>query len=177
MSANTASDPLAKIKHIVVLMMENRSFDQMLGYLQQAGMPEVEGLTGLERNFDDEGNEYKVFEFAEDETAFHAPGKPLDKSLDPGHSPRSVAQQLSEDNGGFVKNFIAEKKPPEQWRRLPMGYYTAKHLPVYDFLARSTASVTLGTARSPATPGPIASTPSPAGPASQSGRQTLGLIA
>ena len=36
---------LEKIDHIVVLMMENRSFDHMLGYLKLDGvMPEVEGL-------------------------------------------------------------------------------------------------------------------------------------
>ncbi len=36
---------LSKIDHIVVLMMENRSFDHMLGYLKLDGvMPEVEGL-------------------------------------------------------------------------------------------------------------------------------------
>lgn len=34
------------IKHIVVLMMENRSFDHLLGYLKQDGWPEVDGLTG-----------------------------------------------------------------------------------------------------------------------------------
>ena len=32
-AADAASDNLNKIEHIVVLMMENRSFDHMLGYL------------------------------------------------------------------------------------------------------------------------------------------------
>jgi phospholipase C len=136
MMATEELDRLQKIKHIVVLMMENRSFDHMLGYLRQAGMPDVEGLTGQERNYDDDGNEYSVFEFSADETAFHRPGQPLDKSLDPCHSRRCVQAQLEHDNGGFVKNFIAEKHPPEEWRRLPMGYYTGEHLPVYDHLAR-----------------------------------------
>ena len=46
-SQATATEGLPKvtsIKHIVVLMMENRSFDHMLGYLSKAGM-EVDGLT------------------------------------------------------------------------------------------------------------------------------------
>src|SRR5437867_9674772 len=49
-SVALASDPdianLDKIEHIVVLMMENRSFDHMLGYLKlELGRQDVEGLT------------------------------------------------------------------------------------------------------------------------------------
>ena len=43
---NDALRRLRGVKHLVVLMMENRSFDQMLGYLMQDSMPEVNGLTG-----------------------------------------------------------------------------------------------------------------------------------
>jgi phospholipase C len=39
------NDNLGKIDHIVVLMMENRSFDHMLGYLKLEGAnPDVNGL-------------------------------------------------------------------------------------------------------------------------------------
>jgi phospholipase C len=34
---------LCQIEHIVVLMMENRSFDQILGYLKRDGLSEVDG--------------------------------------------------------------------------------------------------------------------------------------
>ncbi len=34
MPEDVGLERLAKVKHLVVLMMENRSFDQMLGYLQ-----------------------------------------------------------------------------------------------------------------------------------------------
>ena len=44
---------LDKLKHIVVLMMENRSFDHMLGGLK-AQDPRIEGLTG-QSNFDTSG--------------------------------------------------------------------------------------------------------------------------
>jgi phospholipase C len=129
-------DRLAKIKHIVVLMMENRSFDHMLGYLKRDGMPDVEGLTGEESNFDDDGNEYRVYEYPLDQTAFHRPGMPFDESLDPCHAPACVAQQMEDSNRGFVKNFVAQKNPPADQRGLPMGHYSARHLPTYDFLAR-----------------------------------------
>ena len=135
-----AGDPnlerLQQIKHIVVLMMENRSFDHMLGYLKNDGMPEVNGLNGDESNEDDRGNRIAVYPFPDGVTAFHLPGQPFDESLDPQHGPSSVAEQLAGGNGGFVKNFIREKKPPDEWRSLPMGHYTSKHLPVYDLLAR-----------------------------------------
>jgi phospholipase C len=128
---------LAAVKHIVVLMMENRSFDHMLGYLMRDGMPDVNGLTGDEVNLDATGNPYPVFEFPAGETAFHKPGEPFDQSLDPCHGSGCVREQISDSNGGFVRNFIAEKNPPPEWRGLPMGHYTAEHLPVYDHLARN----------------------------------------
>jgi phospholipase C len=128
---------LAAVKHIVVLMMENRSFDHMLGYLTNDGMPDVRGLTGDEVNLDAQGNRYPVFEFPAGETAFHKPGQPFDQSLDPCHGPDCVREQVADSNGGFVKNFIAQKNPPPEWRGLPMGHYTADHLPVYDHIARN----------------------------------------
>jgi phospholipase C len=128
--------PLAQINHIVVLMMENRSFDHMLGYLEQGGMPEVDGLTGEEKNVDRDGNEYPVWEFQPDQTAFHKPGHAYDQSLDPCHSVQCVHAQLANDNGGFVQNFIDMKNPAPEDRRLPMGHYSAQHVPAYDFLAR-----------------------------------------
>jgi len=136
MEVDSALERLKRVSHIVVLMMENRSFDHMLGYLKTDGLAAVDGLTGLETNPDEQEQPVHVFPFPANETAFHRPGLPLDESLDPQHGASSVAEQLAGGNQGFVKNFIREKKPPENWRTLPMGHYTAEHLPVYDFLAR-----------------------------------------
>ena len=55
MPEDVGLERLMKVKHLVVLMMENRSFDQMLGY--QAEGPEVNGLSGSESNPDDCGEE------------------------------------------------------------------------------------------------------------------------
>jgi phospholipase C len=55
-SANTPTDRLSSINHIVVLMLENRSFDHMLGYLYadsgnvSASGQAFDGLTGTESN-------------------------------------------------------------------------------------------------------------------------------
>jgi phospholipase C len=132
------SSPLDAIQNIVVLMMENRSFDQMLGYLHHSGVPEVNGLggSGEEVNYDAQGTPYASYPFAPGETAFRLPGGAV-KALDPCHGRTCVEEQLSEHNGGFVKNFIKEKNPPQGKRKIVMGYYTAEQLPVYDFLARN----------------------------------------
>src|ERR1700677_1604860 len=62
-----AASQLSQIDHIVVVMLENRSFDHMLGFLyadsantSPSGQP-FEGLTGNERNPDGSGGSVKVF--------------------------------------------------------------------------------------------------------------------
>jgi phospholipase C len=140
---------LGDLKHIVVLMMENRSFDQMLGFLGKHNrVPGVEGLKGGEVNYDEHGEKHESFEWGEEETSFHPPQDRSGKILDPCHGPGCVKEQLETVNGvtpgGFVKNFMRRKNAkgelieiPPQYRRLPMGYYSEKHLPVYDLLARN----------------------------------------
>ena len=58
---------LGQIQHVVVLMLENRSFDHMLGLLYRdrknvslAGQP-FEGLTGDETNPDSHGKSVAAF--------------------------------------------------------------------------------------------------------------------
>ena len=45
MTSDLAVENLQKIEKIVVLMMENRSFDHMLGYLKLEENRDLEGLT------------------------------------------------------------------------------------------------------------------------------------
>lgn len=139
---STADERLNEIKHIVVLMMENRSFDQMLGYLKFSGMPKLEGLEpecGRDVNQDAEGIVHPIRRCDTTE--------PLEKFFDPCHSPSCVKEQIADGTmSGFVKNFIATAKgrtergegelPPEL-RDLVMRYYDGFHLPVYDHLART----------------------------------------
>ena len=75
---------LANIDHIVVLMMENRSFDQALGHLSLPvalgglGRTDVHGLRGTEFNLRPDGSRAYVFPFT------HAPATLF--GYDPGHS-------------------------------------------------------------------------------------------
>jgi phospholipase C len=59
-----ASDELERIEHIVVLMLENRSFDHVLGYLS----PEVgrDGVNGLRLGManDHGGRRYPIHHLA-----------------------------------------------------------------------------------------------------------------
>ena len=86
---------LSSINHIVVLMLENRSFDQMLGLLYSAsgnvsptGQP-FEGLTGKESNPGTNGKAVPVFTIApSDANAYFMPG------ADPGEGYKATNDQL-----------------------------------------------------------------------------------
>ncbi|CDG84747.1 alkaline phosphatase family protein [Janthinobacterium agaricidamnosum] len=117
---------LDKIKHIVVLMMENRSFDHMLGYLSlEGGRGDIDGLQAGFMN-SHAGRDYPVHHLAR--TAFRP-------DQDPGHGGASVARQLSNGNGGFIDDYLLTH-PGDADFPLVMGYYNAADLPVYDFLAQ-----------------------------------------
>src|SRR5438270_12559183 len=86
---------LSAIDQVVVLMLENRSFDHMLGYLyasagnvSPAGQA-FEGLTGDESNLDANGNPVRVFEIGPTTpNAYFMPG------ADPGEGYMATNQQL-----------------------------------------------------------------------------------
>jgi phospholipase C len=135
--ADDAAGRLAPIEHIVVAMLENRSFDHMLGYLSLpqdkggAGRTNVDGLKGDEAEIY-AGTTYGIHHL--DRTEFSS------EAEDPDHSGRSVDEQL---NTGFVANFasISEQRAHKLGVQVPdpglvMGYYDASDLPVYDHLAR-----------------------------------------
>jgi len=61
----TNGNGLASVDHVVVLMLENRSFDHMLGFLypgnvSPSGQP-FDGLTGTESNPGSDGKPVTVF--------------------------------------------------------------------------------------------------------------------
>jgi phospholipase C len=116
------SDP---IKHVVLLVLENRSFDQMLGSLKQL-YPELDGVSKDNKNIDNDGAIYH-----QDET------EERQMSLDPHHEIQWVSEQLANDNGGFVKNF--SKMYPtssNQDRQFVMSYYPVNFLPALHVLAQ-----------------------------------------
>jgi len=124
-AADPAVDNLSKIDNIVVLLMENRSFDHMLGYLKlEEGRSDVDGLSPGLSNSDGQKS-YPIH---------HLNHTGLKSNQDPCHSGSCVADQLANDNGGFVKNYMATHKNDAE-RDLVMGYYNKNDLLTYDYLA------------------------------------------
>jgi phospholipase C len=125
MSADDAVANLDKIDHIVVLMMENRSFDHMLGFLTiDSGRRDVDGIEPGMAN-EHEGQSYPVHK---------ATSTKLSKARDPCHSGACVDEQVANGMGGFVANFVKTRKDQAaaQQGATVMAYHTAAQLPVYD---------------------------------------------
>ncbi len=125
------SDPtqgnLAKFDHLVVLMLENRSFDHMLGYLSlTGGRNDIDGLTAGMSNPDNHNVPLPVFHL--DRTRFT-------KDEDPCHEGHCVTDQLKNNNSGFLKNYLSER-PGTPVPPVVMGHYDANDLPVFDHLAK-----------------------------------------
>jgi phospholipase C len=118
---------LGEIRHIVVLMLENRSFDHMLGYLSlEPGDFDVDGLAAGMAN-EHEGRAYPIFRLAK--TA-------LTKAQDPCHAGMCVDEQVGNSNGGFAANYIRTRDEGSTEPVVVMGHYDGDQLPVFDFLAR-----------------------------------------
>jgi phospholipase C len=142
----TPDEKLGRIDHVVVLMMENRSFDHMLGYLTRDGLPAVRGLEGNEFNLDHEGIAHPVHLFDAGANTVQRPGEALQKRLDPSHSKDGVRNQIGTAMDGFVRDYLDSRKASD-WEsdeafdrdlaKVPMGYYTRESLPTYDYLARA----------------------------------------
>jgi phospholipase C len=125
---STPLDNLQKIDHIVVLMMENRSFDHMLGFLSlDQGRDDVNGLhSGLVNQAD--GKNFAVHQ---------ATSTKLVKAQDPCHSGWCVDEQVAAGMAGFAANYKKTRKQHFKGDTpgTVMAYHTAKQLPVYAYLA------------------------------------------
>ena len=119
---------LEKVDHIVVLMLENRSFDHMLGYLSLEGARN--DIDGLRSEFSNEhnGQAYPIHHL--DTTTI---------ADDPDHSADAVELQLGAGAmdgfvGSYAKTLLERGVRGSDVGRV-MGYYNAADLPVHDHLA------------------------------------------
>jgi phospholipase C len=124
---------LDNLKHVVVLMMENRSFDHMLGGLKKKD-PRINGLNGDEKNPDSNGTMVQVQANAKFEGQLkndpdhHFPGVDLQifgGSKDPGR----VANMQ-----GFIKSYQTQANNVNDSHAI-MSYFTPDQLPVLTSLA------------------------------------------
>src|ERR1700736_4136229 len=115
------------IKHVVLLVLENHSFDQMLGSLKSI-YPLLEGVDPTDPGMNADDNEKRVFQKETTERQV---------MLDPHHEVNHVALQLSDGNGGFIKDYVsAYPNASEEDRQAILGYYPADFLPGLHTLAR-----------------------------------------
>ncbi len=151
---------LAAINHIVMLMLENRSFDHMLGYLyadsgnvSPTGQP-FEGLTGSEYNLDQTGAKVPVFQITPSTVnPYFMPG------ADPGEGYAATNNQYYGSEtappsgqqatcSGFIDDYAYTLgwEKTSGWTILPgtteadiMGCFTPTMLPVLSALAKGYA--------------------------------------
>jgi phospholipase C len=118
-------------------MMENRSFDHMLGSLKAVN-PAIDGLDGTQSNPDAQGNQVLVQPLAEFQSQ-------LDP--DPDHAFPAVDQQIFNGDqsnprvasmNGFVQNYYLQQQDLAHSQKI-MYYFTQDKLPVITTLAQNFA--------------------------------------
>src|SRR5687767_11530290 len=116
-----------EIEHVVVLMMENRSFDHVLGYLGFE-RPEIDGLQHAHA-VPWQGKDYLP--------------EPLKSSIfspDPEHGSERIRIQMQDGMKGFIESFATQAHhPPKSRPERVINYLTKKFVPTYDLLAREYA--------------------------------------
>jgi phospholipase C len=124
---------LDNLKHIVVLMMENRSFDHMLGALK-AQDPRIDGITDGLSNPDTTGALIKPQPLAEFQSQLdpdpdhHFPGTDL-QIFGGDTSPNRVANMQ-----GFIKSYYQQQKDVNHSHKI-LYYFPPDKLPVLTTLA------------------------------------------
>jgi phospholipase C len=143
---------LESIDHVIVLILENRSFDHLLGYLYPRS-GEFDGLDGTESNRDLTGTAVSVYAITpENENAYYCP------LANPAEGFRATNEQLFSSasapvdgkaaNDGFVTSFASELANPAHpldpklvgaEPSSIMGMYSPETLPVLSGLAKGFA--------------------------------------
>ncbi len=125
---------LDNLRHIVVLMMENRSFDHMLGGLTRE-YPRINGLTGNESNPDTNGTMVPVQPNAkfqgqlDHDPDHHFPGVDLQIF---GGTPPGAGRAANMQ--GFIKSYATQGTNTNASRAI-MSYFSPDQLPVLTKLA------------------------------------------
>jgi len=102
----------AGFDHVVVVMMENRSFDHFLGWV-----PGADGVQAGTKLQDSAGNTFESYDLA--------PNFQNCQLADPDHS---YAGGRTEINGGAMDGFLKTQPAGDAF---PIGYYTADSLPFF----------------------------------------------
>ncbi|MBV9304064.1 MAG: hypothetical protein JOY62_11545 [Acidobacteriaceae bacterium] len=121
------------IQHVVVLMLENNSFDRMLGCMNSV-YPELDGpLPPGQNPFTNPDYPDASHSFAQLPQATHS------VPVDPDHDLDDVLRQINQgDCKGFVRDFVQHSpQAPTDERYQIMDYFSLDDLPVLHTLARN----------------------------------------
>lgn len=118
------SDP---IKHVVTLILENHSFDQMVGSLKEV-FSDLDGIVAASPAVNAEPSGALIAQSEQRVTQM---------VNDPRHEHSDVLEQLADGNGGFIRNF-RKHYPSASTRELQaiMGFYPLGFLPALHTLGR-----------------------------------------
>jgi phospholipase C len=136
---------LEHIDTFVIVMMENRSFDHVCGYLAlpEANYPrKIEGLqTGNDwiHRFDNDDKNGRPI-------SIHRLDPRVQNIIDPPHEDVNIRTQINTPThgnaspimGGFVQSYLDATPRPTDFMPV-MGYYDQAAVPVFDFFARNFA--------------------------------------
>jgi phospholipase C len=138
------------IRHVVVLMLENRSFDSMLGMLYPSS-DQFDGLTGTEQNTWHQAAGSPPQQIPVWKSPAMTPQAACIPTPDPGELFADIHMQIHGlmDDGtlhvgptmnGFVDNYMRQTPgSPGYDAAAPMHYYTPDEIPVLSQLARAFA--------------------------------------
>ena len=126
---------LELIDTIVVVILENRSFDHMLGYLNLPGPAACRSKVCSRTRSGCSSTPTagsQPFEFS------------VQQIDDPPHEHATIEIQIGSPRlpggpypmNGFVESYMMRHPPPAD-KRLVMGYYAAPEVPAFDFFARN----------------------------------------
>jgi len=139
----------SSIKHVFVLMLENRSFDHMLGYSNISGKDAVSGTSTVIDGLTNNSNEYDGVTYAS------TPNASFKLSIDPGHEFMDTFKQicgsdalydsktgynLPKPMSGFVWDYVNspskdEGKATSNYGDIMQAYDTKTQLPILYTLA------------------------------------------
>lgn len=131
---------LADIDTILIVIMENRSFDHMLGYLS---LDSIMGVDGLQPDAAWQARYANLYSGKTYPLHVIAPNAP--PCSDPRHDQKSIALQISKapqgpglsQMGGFVESHATLSDPIPAGPGEVMGYFQNVSVPTLDFFARN----------------------------------------
>lgn len=123
-------DPSLPFEHVVVVMMENHSFDNVLGALPENGQPLADGLTFTDGKATDSNPTDPGLAVPGD----RAHAFPLTTTEQGAHVDQSWNATHEQIDGGSMQGFVRSSLSAQ-----PMGYYTPKLFPFSYWLANTFA--------------------------------------